>query len=313
MTRRQMLARTTAVTGGVLLARPWHVMEGWWAQAPPDALAQRRAASAKVPISTTRLADNLVMLSGPGGNVAVLSGPDGLVAVDTFVQPAWPAFKQTLDSLGGPIKAAIDTHWHFDHTDNNARLRQAGAMIVAHANTAKRLSERHEILGMRIEPSPDAARPTETFTEVHRLDANGESLELGHLPAAHTDTDIYIRFPRANVLHLGDTYFNGGYPFIDTVTRGTIGGMIDASNRSLKLADRSTKIIPGHGPLSDLEGLTRYRDMLVTVRDRVQKLKRSGRSVERVLAEKPTADLDAAVGKAFLTPEMFVTLVYDTL
>jgi cyclase len=311
ITRRQMLARTAAAAGGLLIAGD--PLTAWWQAAEPDLLAQRRAQMGAVPIATQKLTDNLLMLSGPGGNVAVLSGPDGLVVVDTFVQPAWPALKQTLDGLGAPIKTAIDTHWHFDHSDNNQSLRQAGAVVIAHANTTKRLSEKLEVLGMKFDPAPEAAKPTQTFTESHKLAANGESVELGYIPPAHTDTDIYIRFPRANVLHLGDTYFNGGYPFFDTVTRGNIAGMIEAANRGLKLADRSTKIIPGHGPLGNTETLTASRDMLVTVRDRVQKLKASGRTVEEVVKEKPTADLDGVWGKGFMTPDMFVTLVYNTL
>jgi glyoxylase-like metal-dependent hydrolase (beta-lactamase superfamily II) len=310
ITRRQMLARTTAAAGGLLIAN--HPLAAWW-QAQPDLLAQRRAQSAAIPITTRKLADNLLMLSGPGGNVAVLTGPDGLIVVDTFVQPAWPALKKTLDGLGVPVKAAIDTHWHYDHADNNAPLRRAGAAIIAHANTAKRLSQRLEVLGMTFEPVPEAARPTQTFTETHRLTANGENVELAYIPPSHTDTDIYIRFPRANVLHLGDTYFSSGYPFFDVVTQGNIGGMIEAANRGLKLADASTKIIPGHGPLGDMKTLTAYRDMLVSVRDRVQKLKRSGRTLDEVVKEKPTGDLDAVWGKAFMMPDMFVTLVYNTL
>ena len=312
ITRREMLVRIAASAGGLLIAGdPLIAWQGQTGQ--PDLLAQRRAQSGAIPITTRKLADNLVMLSGPGGNVAVLNGPDGLVVVDTFVQPAWPALKKTLDGLGAPIKVAIDTHWHFDHCDNNANLRQAGAAVIAHANTTKRLSERLEVLGMIFEPSPEAAKPTQTFTDTHRLTANGESIEMGSFAPAHTDTDIYIRFPRANVLHLGDIYFNGGYPFFDTVTRGNIGGMVEAANRALKLSDRATQIIPGHGPLGNRETLTAYRDMLVTVRDRVQKLKTSGRTVEEVVKEKPTADLDATWGKGFMTPDMFVTLVYQTL
>jgi glyoxylase-like metal-dependent hydrolase (beta-lactamase superfamily II) len=152
-----------------------------------------------------------------------------------------------------------------------------------------------------------------TFRDSHRLDANGESLELVYFPPAHTDTDIYVRFARANVLHLGDTYFNGGYPFFDIVTGGRIGGMIDAADRALKVADRSTRIIPGHGPLADRDALSRYREMLITVRDRVQKLKTSGRRLEEALAAKPTAEFDPTWGKGFVTPEMFVTLVYNSL
>jgi glyoxylase-like metal-dependent hydrolase (beta-lactamase superfamily II) len=306
-----MLTRTAAAAGGLLLAGD--PLTAWWQGAQPDLLAQRRAQSGAIPIATQKLADNLVMLSGPGGNVAVLTGPDGLFVVDTFVQPAWPALKKTLDGLGAPIKAAIDTHWHFDHSDNNASFRQAGAAVIAHANTTKRLSETLEVLGMKFEPVPETAKPSQTFSDTHRLTANGENVELGYIPPAHTDTDIYIRFPRANVLHLGDTYFNGGYPFFDTVTRGNIAGMIDAANRGLKLADGTTKIIPGHGPLGDMKTLTAYRDMLVTARDRVQKLKASGRKLEEVVKEKPTADLDGVWGKGFMTPEAFVTLVYQTV
>jgi glyoxylase-like metal-dependent hydrolase (beta-lactamase superfamily II) len=314
-----MLARTTALAGGMVVGgaiahSPRSLLNAFPGQtAQVDPLAQRRAALAATPISTVKLADGLVMLSGPGGNVAVLSGPDGLVVVDTFVQPAWPALRKALERFGGSVKTVINTHWHFDHADNNASFRQHNAVVIAHANTAKRMSERHDILGMRIEPSPETARPTQTFGASHVMQANGESLELAHLPGAHTDTDIYIRFPRADVLHLGDTYFNGGYPFIDVITGGTIGGMIQATNRAIKLAGRETRIIPGHGAVADVGGLTRYRDMLVTVRDRVQKLKASGRTVEDVLAEKPTADLDEGAGKAFLTPDMFVRIVYDTI
>ena len=304
-----------ALAGG-LIGRPVEALHAWWGAGQaqqPDPLTQRRAQMGAIPIATAKLSDNVVMLSGPGGNVAVLTGPDGLVAVDTFVRTAWPALKKTLDGLGGSIKAAIDTHWHFDHADNNGHFRQAGAVVIAHANTPKRMSQRLEILGMRMEPTPESGRPTQTFTDNYTLQANGETLELGHFAPAHTDTDIYARFTKANVLHLGDTYFNGGYPFFDTVTGGRINGMIAAADRALKLADRSTKIIPGHGPLADREALTTYRDMLVTVRDRVQKLKASGRKVEEVVAEKPSADFDETWGKGFLTPQMFVTLVYETL
>jgi cyclase len=312
ITRRQALGRTVLLSGGALLF--WEARSSGSAQgAQPDLLAQRRAQAGAVPIATRQLTDTLVLLSGPGGNVAVLRGTDGLVVVDTFVQPAWPALRKVLDGIGGSPRAAINTHWHYDHADNNAGLRAAGAAVLAHTNTAKRLSERHEILGMRIDPAPEAGRPTQTFTSSHRLEANGENIELGAFAPAHTDTDIYVRFPTANVLHLGDTYFNGGYPFIDTVTGGRIGGMITAADRAISLADSSTRIIPGHGPLGDLKTLTTYRDMLVLVRDRVQQLKTAGRTLEEVLAAKPTTDLDPTWGKGFLTPDMFVTLVYNTL
>jgi cyclase len=284
------------------------------APAPVDQLAQMRATMGAAPIETVKLTDNLSMLAGPGGNILVLHGPDGKVVVDTFVQPAWGNLKQTLDGIDGtPIKVLIDTHWHFDHTDNNEQFRLAGAEIVAHDNTKKRMSEAHDLLGMRFEPSPAAALPTQTFAATHKLAANGENLELGYIPPAHTDTDIYIRYAKANALHLGDVFFNGMYPFIDATTGGSINGIIGGAELALKLSDNSTKVVPGHGPLADKAALTKYRDMLVTVRDRVEKAKKSGQALPDMLAAKPTADLDEAWGKGFMMPNDFLTIVYNTL
>jgi cyclase len=320
LSRRDLLRGGAIVAGGALLpAWPeWLVNQAWAAQAAaaPDQLAAARAGMAAAPIETTRLTDTLAMLSGPGGNVVVLNGPDGKVVVDTFVQGAWEKLKQALDAIGpAPLKAAIDTHWHFDHADNNAAFRAGGAAVIAHANTAKRMAQRHDVkaLGMVFPASPPEALPTVTFSDTHRLDANGDQITLGYIPPAHTDTDIYIRFAKGNVLHMGDLFFNGMYPFIDASTGGNIGGMIAAADACLTLTDSATKIVPGHGPLADVAALTKYRDMMATVRDRVQKLKSAGRSLEDTVAAKPTADLDAAWGKGFFPPDAFVSIVYATL
>ena len=282
--------------------------------APPDALAQMRATLGATPIETIKLTDSLVMLSGPGGNVAVLYDPDGKVVVDSFVQTAWEKLKQTLDGLDGDeITSLIDTHWHFDHVDNNQNFSQAGAEIIAHENTTKRMSQAHDLLGMHFAPAPAAALPTRTFAANHTLTANGETLELTAVPPSHTDTDIFIRYTKANVLHMGDVFFNGIYPFIDQSTGGSINGMIAGVALGLKAVDGGTKIVPGHGPLADRAALGKFHDMLVTVRDRVQKLKSSGRTLEDALAAKPTKDLDEGWGKGFMPPDNFVTLVYSTL
>jgi cyclase len=279
-----------------------------------DPLAEARKSGGSAPIESIRLTDSLVMLSGPGGNVAVLHGPDGKIVVDSFFQPAFERLKQTLDGLNNaPIISVIDTHWHFDHVDNNQNFRQAGAEIVAHENTKKRMSETHDLLGMHLLPSPPAALPTQTFATTHTLTANGESVELTYVPPAHTDTDIFIRFTKGNVLHIGDVFFNGVYPFIDQGTGGSINGMIGGAAQALKASDATTRIVPGHGPLGDRAALTRYHEMLVTVRDRVQKLKSSGRPLEDAIAAKPTKDLDEMWGKGFVNPDTFVTLVYSTL
>jgi glyoxylase-like metal-dependent hydrolase (beta-lactamase superfamily II) len=168
-------------------------------------------------------------------------------------------------------------------------------------------------MGMHLEPVPPSARPTETFRSSKTVQANGDSLELAYFPPAHTDTDIYVHFTKANVLHMGDVYFNGVYPFIDAGTGGKINGMIDGAAQGLQVANDQTKIVPGHGPLADRAALQRAHDMLVTVRDRVKALKDGKKSLADVIAAKPTADLDATWGKGFIQPDAFVTLVYNTL
>lgn len=320
MSRRELL-QTTVVAGSIAGVFHGSLVERLLAEsvqqtaAPPaDPLAAIRAQMAAAPIETVKLAVNLTMLSGPGGNVVVLHGGDGKIVVDTFVLPVWSALRKTIDGMGNaPIKLLINTHWHFDHTDNNANFRQAGAGILAHENTAKRLSESHDLLGMHFPPAPATARPTETFKDAHKMQANGEPVELGYIQPAHTDTDIYIHYTKSNVVHLGDCFFNGVYPVIDAGTGGNVNGMIAAADRAQKMGDSSTRFVPGHGPLADRAALTNYRDMLVTVRDRVRKLKTGGGKLEEVLAAKPSADFDATWGKGFMMPNDFVTMVYNTL
>jgi cyclase len=322
ITRRTLLRTAGLVGGGAALAHlfPPSIARAYalLGQAPPAdplaAAAAARAQTAAAPIAATKLTDTLTMLSGPGGNVVVLNGPDGKIVVDTFVQGAFAPLKQRLDAMGSsPILYAVDTHWHFDHADNNESFQKADAAVVAHENTRKRLSEPHELLGMRFNPVPAGALPTETFAQSHTLKANGEQVNLGYIPPAHTDTDISVHFTRGNVLHLGDTFFNGAYPFIDAGTGGHINGMIAAADRALKMVTATTRIVPGHGPLADRGALVKYRDVLVTVRDRVAKLKKAGRTEKEVVAAKPTADLDATWGKGFMQPDVFVGIVYNTL
>jgi cyclase len=317
-TRRAVLRSTGAIAGAAILHR---YLPDLQAQAPTpaaakagvDALNARRAEMAKIPIARTRLSDRLELLAGPGGNLLVLHGRDGLVLVDTFVRPAWPALKGTLAAIGTPIATVIDTHWHFDHADNNASLHRAGAAIVAHANTKLRLTQSHDIIGLHIDPEPPDALPTVTFADTHALRANGEELALQHVAPAHTDTDITVRFASANVLHLGDLFFNRSYPFIDAATGGRMEGMVAAAGQALKTVDARTTIVPGHGPIGDRAALERYWTMLSTIRDRVGALKASGKSVADAQAAKPTASFDAEWGRGFMKPDDFVALVYGTM
>jgi len=281
-----------------------------------DKIEQMREQMGKIPLQTLKLRDNVYMLYGPGGNMVALTGPDGKVLVDSSFSTVAPRLKESLAALGNPpLKILINTHWHFDHTDGNAAMHETGAIILAHENTRKRLSSPQFMpaLGLHFPASPADALPEQTFTTDFKLYFNGEELSLAYFAPAHTDTDIYIRYEKSNVLHMGDIWFNGFYPLIDTGTGGKIDGMIAASERGLSLADAETKIVPGHGPVGDKAGLTKYRDMLVTVRDRVKAQKSAGKSLEEVVAAKPTADLDPVWGNGFLKPDLFVTFVYNSL
>lgn len=292
---------------------------------PANLLASMRAKFNAAPLDTQKLAEDVTMFSGPGGSVVVLNGPDGKFVVDTFVAPAWPRLKMALDGLGNtPLKMVIDSHWHFDHTDNNAPLHAAGATVLAHENTKKRMSESHDLpvlyrdangrlSGLHFDPSPAEALPQRTFADHYKLQVNGETLALQHVPPAHTDSDIYVHFEKANVIHMADLFFNGMYPYIDPGTGGRITGTIAAADKILSLAGNDTKIVAGHGPLGNKADLTRFRDMLVTSRDRIEKLKSGGRSAQEAVAEKPFADLDPVWGNGIINSEQWVQIVYLTL
>src|SRR6478735_6360494 len=331
--RREMLRYSATLAGSVVLAHLLPVrllrasVAGDAQQSPSaaDLLASMRAKFNAVPMETQKLADNITMFDGPGGAVVVLNGPDGKFMVHTFVEPAWPKLKEALDSLGdAPVRYVIDTHWHFDHTDNNAHLHAAGATVVAHKNTWKRMSEPHDLPvlyrgpdgalhDLHFDPSPAEALPQLTFPDSYKLQANGETLALQHLAPAHTDSDIYVHFQKADVIQMGDTFFNGMYPYIDPGTCGKITGMIAASDKILSLAGSLTKIVPGHGPLGNKADLTRFRDMLITSRDRVDKLKSAGKSALEAVAEKPFADLEPVWGNGIINGDQFVQIAYLAL
>jgi len=331
--RREMLRGSATLAGSAFLAHllPARLLRASAAGnaqqglSPADLLASMRAKFNAVPMKTQKLADNVTMFDGPGGAVTVLNGPDGKFVVDTFVAPAWPRLKEALDGLGNaPLKYVIDTHWHFDHTDNNAHLHAAGATVLAHENTKKRMSEPHDLpvlyraadgvlAGLHFDASPAEALPQKTFPVSYKLQANGETLLLQHVPPAHTDSDIYVHFEKANVISMADLFFNGMYPYIDPGTGGKITGTIDAVDKILSLADNDTKFVAGHGPLGNKADLTKFRDMLVTSRERIEKLKSSGKSALEAVSEKPFADLDPIWGRGILNGGQWVQIVYLTL
>lgn len=308
--RREMLRAATFLAGGGALATLLPRTLPAAAQAPAAAKAQKPAAAdpveqmkaqmAGIPLQTLKLRDNIQMLYGPGGNMVVLDGPDGKILVDASFASVAPKVKQALDAISStPFKILVNTHWHFDHTDGNAAMHQFGATILAHENTRKRLStpQYMKFFEMHFPPSPAEALPQQTFTDSFKLYFNNEEISLAHFSPAHTDTDLYVHFRTSNVLHMGDTWFNGMYPFFDSSTGGKINGMISAATRGISLADDSTKVVPGHGPSGDKAALIKYRDMLVTVRDRIKMQKDAGKTLKEVIAAKPTADFESGLGR----------------
>ena len=320
VTRRGFLKQAGWLGAGLALA-PRIVARGEQtaspAPQPVGRVQQFRALGATTPVKLTKLRDTLFLLQGVGGNMVAQTGPDGNLLIDSSASTATQHLKEALAQVGArPTKLLINTHWHYDHTDGNAAVHDdLGAFILAQENTRKRLSTPQVIafFKLHLEPSPTSGLPQETFAESEKLYFNNDALDLVHMPAAHTDSDIYIHFVNGNVLHAGDIFFNGFYPFIDASSGGHIAGMIGGANACLAVTDDKSKIVPGHGPLGDRVALTRYRDMLQTVADRVEKLKSGGQTLDEAIAAKPTADLDAVWAKGSITPDQFVELVYTTL
>lgn len=269
-----------------------------------------------VEIQSEKLADGVYMLVGAGGNMGLSIGPDGAVLIDDQFAPLTDKIRAAVEAIEKrEIRFVINTHWHFDHTGGNENLGKAGAVIVAHENVRKRMSADQvvEALGREFKASPKDALPVVSFTERVTLHLNGDDLDVFHVENAHTDGDAIVRFRKADVFHMGDTFFNGLYPFIDTHSGGGIDGMIAAADLVLGQADEKTRIIPGHGPIGDRAALQTYRDMLAGVREAVAAEIKAGRSLEEAVAARPTAKWDEAWGKGFMKPEKFVDIVYTSL
>jgi glyoxylase-like metal-dependent hydrolase (beta-lactamase superfamily II) len=304
--RRFLISAAMATTGISALPRRLFAQQ----QSP---VITMRAAAATAKITIQKLRGNISVLEGSGGNIAVLTGNDGKLLIDAGITASRPGITEALSSLSSdPIRHLINTHWHFDHTDGNEWLHSAGAEITAHENTRKHLSEttRVDAWNFTFPPSPKSALPTKVFTKELKVQFNGENLGLKYYPPAHTDSDISIQFGEADILHVGDTWWNGYFPFIDYNTGGNITGMIEATENNIKRVSDKTIVIPGHGPIGDKVGLTEFRDMLVAVRDKVAALKQQGKALEDVIAAKPTAEFDAKWGGFVINGKTFSQLVY---
>ena len=269
-----------------------------------------------VEIETIPVADGIYMLMGSGGNIGLSVGKDGAFLVDDQYAPlSEKILAAVAEQSDAPIEFVVNTHWHPDHTEGNENMGAMGAVLVAHENVRERMSTTQFIraFGMEVPPSPADALPVITFDDGVTLHWNGDEIRIFHVAPAHTDGDAVIHFVNADVIHTGDIYFNGLYPFIDVGTGGRFDGMIAATDAILEIAGENTKIIPGHGPLSDRAQLQAYRDMLVTVRDRISEMVEKGMDRDAVVAAAPTSDLDAAWGGGFLEPDMWVGIAYDAL
>ena len=269
-----------------------------------------------VQIQTEKVADNVFMLIGAGGNIGVSAGKDCVFMIDTSYAPLADKIKAAIATVSDkPIQYVVNTHWHQDHVGGNEYFVKAGATVVAHDNVRKRVSTEQvvKILNRTVPPLPESALPVITFSRNMTFYLNGNEIFIFHIARAHTDGDAIVHFKKSNVIHMGDIYFNGMYPFIDLSAGGSINGMIAAVKRILLLCDQNTKVMPGHGHLSNKAELEEYLKMLVAVRDRIDREIKAGKPLDAVIASQPTRDLDPVWGKGFMKPEQFVKIVYESL
>lgn len=283
------------------------------------ALVQTLAMAQQQPVSfqTQKLSETVHVLMGGGGNIGISAGPDGIFIIDDNVAPLAPRVVEEIAKIQqGPVRFVVNTHWHFDHTGGNELLGEAGAVIVAHENVRKRMSVKQFLKTpnetMEQPASPAAALPVVTFTRDVTFHLNGEDMAATHVAHAHTDGDIVVYFKKSNVVHTGDTYVNTLFPFIDKSSGGSLIGLIAATEKLVADINDETKVIPGHGPVSNKREVRAYHAMLIAARDRIGKLVKEGRTVDQVVAAKPLAEYDKW-GKGFISADNFVRTVYEEL
>lgn len=299
-----MLLRRTIERGAFLLAFMAFVT-GWHLRAQQD--------FSKVEIQTVVVRPGVHMLIGSGGNIGVSSGEDGVLLIDDQYAPLTEKIGAAVAKISTkPIRFIINTHWHGDHTGGNENIGKTGAVIVAHENVRVRMSREHfnAFFDRRTPPSPAGALPVVTFVQDVSFHVNGDELHVFHVDPAHTDGDSIIHWKRDNVFHMGDLYFSAGYPFIDLSSSGAAQGIIAAADKVISIADDESKIIPGHGPLSNKKELIAYRDMLKDIQSKITSLIQQGKSLEEVKAAKPTAAYDAKWGTGFINGDQIIEFVY---
>jgi cyclase len=264
----------------------------------------------------TQLSPTVTMIKGRGGNIAVSSGEDGVFIIDDQIQPLTDQLLEAIRSISDrPIRFVINTHYHGDHVGGNEAIGKGGAVIIAHDNIRERMStDQFNYFWDKTTPAwPKESLPVVTFNDQVTLHLNGEAVNVVHVPRGHTDGDSIVFFPQSNVLHMGDIFFNGLYPYIDLDGGGTIQGMIAAVELGIGMADDKTQVIAGHGPMGDLQGLREYHAFLSKARDNVHALIDQGMSLEQAIEAEPTAEWDEILGKVWITPAQLVTFIYNSL
>ena len=305
---RAQFLRVGGIVAAGLLLNPRRV----FAQQTSPVIKIKNAAAVD-PVNVQALRGNLHVLSGSGGNIAVFNGTEGKLLVDAGIGVSKPKIVKALDSISNqPLKYLINTHWHFDHADGNEWVHQAGATIISHRQTRKNLASTIHVedWSYTFQPAPAGALPSVLFDSEHKLQFNGTSIHMRKFEPAHTNCDISVHFPHADVLHVADTWWNAYYPFIDHSTGGSLDGMIAACDYNISNTTDKTIIIPGHGAVGNRSELKQFRDMLVTIRHNVSKLKKEGRSLAAAVSAKPTAAFDDKFGKFVVDGDFFTKLVY---
>jgi glyoxylase-like metal-dependent hydrolase (beta-lactamase superfamily II) len=279
-------------------------------------MSSLQAQKAPPELQVGALTDNIHVIAGAGGNIAVFTGADGVFVIDDGMPHVVGPVAAAISTItAAPVRMIFNTHWHFDHAGGNEHFAANGTIIIAHDNVRRRMSTAQfsRLFNSETKPSPYAALPVVTFDNTVTFHLNGDTVVATHIPNGHTDGDAILQFSEANVTHLGDLFFNGRYPVIDISGGGSIEGMIAAVDTVLPMLNADTKVIPGHGPQATIEELRAYQDMMSTVVSRVRILMDEGKSVDEIVAKRPSINFDEQWAWDFMPPDRWIRIVYDSL